>query len=64
MLCKFENLPKQCQQCVYLHCGYVRMNGENEYHCSKIPCFFKYKKDDCENFLTEDMIKKININSQ
>ena len=31
--CSFEELPKPCQECDYLHCNHLRMNGENDWTC-------------------------------
>ena len=50
MTCKYEELPQQCQSCLNLRCGYVRMDGHNEYHCRKVICFDKYKESDCKKF--------------
>lgn len=31
--CLFSELPLACQECYYLHCGYVHMDGKNYYEC-------------------------------
>lgn len=44
---KFEDLPKECQNCINLRCWDVKMNADNGYACLKVICFLKYKETPC-----------------
>lgn len=53
---KMKDLDNQCQKCINLRCGHVRMNGDNSYYCSKVICFWKNKETDCKYYEGEEEI--------
>lgn len=44
---KESELPSECQKCLNLKCGYVRMDGNNDYTCRKIVLFLENKEAPC-----------------
>ena len=63
MTCKHEELPQQCQSCLNLQCGYVRMDGNSEFRCRRVICFEKYKEPCCKEYAPDmDFYKVRHLN--
>ena len=47
MKCRREELPEKCQNCRYLMCDQIYMEGTGYYYCRKVRFYSKKKAEEC-----------------